>query len=212
MYGASLCARSVRQYGFLTTRPAYPRGMKCASLTCLTILFLAPAFADPPAHAPAHGRRDNPGKGPKMKHRGYTGVEWVDDYGVAGGRCDTDAVLTAVGAVGGAVIGNRVASSGNRVVATIVGAIVGGVVGKQIGDAIDDRDRACMGHALEIAPVGQNIHWTNPRTRAVYAMRPVRDLSGGCREFEYRVGPGGSAVPMTACRADGATWIIRRAR
>lgn len=184
--------------------------MKRALVICLSALVAAPLLADPPAHAPAHGYRAKQAGGMKVKYRGYTGAEWVEDYGINSGRCDTDAVLAALGAVGGAIVGNAVASPENRTVATIVGAIAGGVIGKQIGDAIDDRDRACMGHGLEIAPVGQTVMWTRPGTNTVHSMRPVRDLSGGCRAFEYRVGERGTPVPMTACRSDGAAWTIRR--
>jgi surface antigen len=180
---------------------------------CMSVLVSAPVQADPPSHAPAHGYRDKQDKhdqsGRKF-HRGYTGVEWDDDYGVAQGRCNTDTVLTTVGAVGGAVIGNRTASPENRTVATIVGAIVGGIIGNKVGDAIDDRDRACMGHGLEIAPVGRVVAWTNPRTQVAYQIRPVRDLSGGCRRFEYRAGERSKLATMTACRGNNATWVIRR--
>jgi surface antigen len=178
------------------------------SLLCLALL--APAFADPPAHAPAHGYRDKDKQEKRLrKYRGYTGVEWEQDYGVAEGHCNTDAALTAVGAVGGAIIGNRTASPENRTIATIVGAVIGGVIGNKIGDAIDDTDRACMGHSLEVAQIGHTVTWTNPRTRMAYTLRPVRDLPGGCRLFEYGAGGKAGITTMTACRAANATWTIR---
>ncbi|MEO6185683.1 MAG: glycine zipper 2TM domain-containing protein [Steroidobacteraceae bacterium] len=188
------------------------------SVVCVAVLTALPAFADPPSHAPAWGYRDKHEKhdndGDRTDkhhgHRGYTGTEWDDDYGVGSGRCNTDAILTAVGAVGGAAIGNRVASRENRVVATIVGAVIGGLIGNKVGDAIDDGDRGCLGHALEIAPVRRAVVWTNSRTHVEHYMRPVRDLDGGCREFEYREGPRGRLTMLTACRADGGAWRIRR--
>lgn len=194
----------------------------------LLALLAAPAFADPPDHAPAWGRRDKDERHDRRddrrddrqddrekrrlaRHRGYTGAEWVEDYGVASGRCNTDAVMTAVGAATGAVIGNRLASDGNRAVATIVGAIAGGVIGNRLGDAIDDRDRACMGQSLELVPVGRTVVWVNPQTRVGYRLRPVRDLPGGCRAFEYAIdGRTGQPVAMTACRSDAGLWAIRR--
>jgi surface antigen len=187
--------------------------MKHLLTICCSVLLAAPALADPPDHAPAWGYRNkekDKDKGPRRFH-GYTGVEWEQDYGVAGGRCDTDKVLTVVGAVGGAVIGNRTASAGNRTIATIAGAIIGGLIGNQAGDAIDDGDRACAGHGLEVGTVGHAITWTNPRTHIAYRMEPLRDLPGGCREFRYRAGAGAgvkSAV-MVACRKPNATWEVR---
>ncbi|MEZ5459703.1 MAG: hypothetical protein R3E65_10505 [Steroidobacteraceae bacterium] len=108
----------------------------------------APAFADPPPWAPAHGRRAKD----SAAYAGYSGREWQRDYGVLDGRCNTEEVLTAVGAVAGGVIGN------------------------QIGDAIDDRDRACMGHSLELVGAGRQVEWRNPRTGVSYSLRPVRDV------------------------------------
>lgn len=174
-----------------------------------TFVASAPSFADPPAHAPAHGWR--------QKHdpyyRGYTGTEWQEDYGVRSGRCNTDDILAAVGAVSGAVIGNRTASPQNRTVATIVGAIIGGVVGAKIGDEIDSHDRACMGQALELVPVGSQVMWRNPGTRVDYTMRPVRDVDGRCRDYELRTNDGGRRTSETlrACRRDNSSdWVATR--
>jgi uncharacterized protein YcfJ len=189
--------------------------LKYALVILVCAFFAMPALADPPAHAPAYGARDKDKQARKAekaarKFRGYTGTEWPEDYGVQSGRCNTDTVMTAIGAVGGAIIGNRTASPENRTIATIVGAVVGGVIGNKIGDAIDDRDRACMGHSLEVGAIGKTITWTNPKTRIVHTLRPVADLPGGCRRFEFVTA--GSAKPaiMTACRTPQATWAIRQ--
>lgn len=176
----------------------------------LGVLFAAPAMTDPPDHAPAHGYRNKDKDKHGRRYRGYTGVEWEQDYGIAAGRCNTDAALTAVGAVGGAVIGNRTASPENRAIATVAGAIIGGLIGNAVGDAIDEGDRACMGHSLEVGRIGQTVTWTNPRTRVEYRLRPVRDLPGGCRVFDYQVGPRGRLVQLTACRSAAAAWTIRQ--
>jgi surface antigen len=177
------------------------------------LLLASPAAqADPPPWAPAHGRRakdrdrdddDDDGR----HYRGYSGREWRDDYGVRSGRCNTDTILAAVGAVAGGVIGNRASSPDNRTVATILGAIIGGVVGAKVGDAIDDRDRACIGHSLELAGTGQAVAWRNPSTGIDYRVRPTRDLDGGCREFELSAR--GTAQKMMACRRDGGEWQFR---
>lgn len=171
------------------------------------------AQADPPPWAPAHGRRakdrerDDDRRDDDRYYRGYSGREWRDDYGVRSGRCNTDTILAAVGAVAGGVIGNRTASPENRTVATILGAIIGGVVGAKVGDAIDDRDRACIGQSLELAGRGQWVAWRNPASGIDYRVRPTRDLDGGCREFELAAR--GATQKMKACRRDGGEWQFR---
>lgn len=182
------------------------------SLLCLALA--GPALAAPPDHAPAWGNRakqngEKPGKG---RHRGYTGTEWNSDYGVLAGRCNTEEILTVVGAAAGAVIGNRTAEREDRTVATLAGALIGGLVGNRIGDAIDDRDRACMGQSLELVPVGSTVVWFNPATKVGYHLRPVRDLRGGCRLFEARLeGRKAAPVQLTACRHASGVWGIRSA-
>ena len=176
------------------------------SVVLLAAILATPAMADPPAHAPAHGYRDKQAR----KFRGYTGVEWQEDYGVSSGRCNTDTVLTVLGAASGAVIGNRTASSGNRAIATVLGAVIGGVIGNEVGERIDEADRACMGHALEVAAVGRSVTWTNPRTRLSHTLVPVRDLKDGCRLFELRAGAQGRPASLTACRSKSAVWEIRK--
>jgi surface antigen len=167
---------------------------------------LEPVLADPPPWAPAHGWR--------RKHDpfyvGYAGRQWSDDYGVISGRCNTDMVLTAIGAAAGGTIGNRTASDENRAVATIVGAIVGGVIGNAIGERIDAKDRACTGHALELARVGQKVRWDNPETGVSYTVRPTRDLADHCREFEFRAqGRSASApVKLKGCARPGGEWVL----
>jgi uncharacterized protein YcfJ len=178
---------------------------KALPAALLATLLAAPVMADPPAHAPAHGYRNKEAR----KFRGYTGTEWPEDYGVSSGRCNTDTVLTVIGAAGGAVIANRTADRDNRAIATVLGAVIGGVIGNKIGERIDDADRACMGHALEVGAIGRNVSWTNPRTNLSYTLRPVRDLKDGCREFDYQAGTRAKAVSLVACRNSKAAWEIR---
>jgi surface antigen len=187
---------------------ALTASLALASGAALLAASSAPAWSAPPPHAPAHGWR----KKNDPNYRGYTGEYWERDYGVRSGRCNTDEILGAVGAVAGGVIGNRTASDGNRTVATIVGAVVGGVLGAKLGDAIDDRDRACIGHSLELAGPGQNVVWQNPSTGYGYTLRPIRDAGNGCREFELVAAKGKKkqADRMYACRDGGGAWEFER--
>jgi surface antigen len=148
---------------------------------------------------------------PRVYH-GYYGDPWRSDYGIASsGRCNTDAVLGVAGAVTGAVIGNSTAGPGNRGIATVIGAIAGGIIGTAVGGAIDNGDRACFGQALELAPVGRPVVWTNPRSRVEWQVVPVRDVSRECREFDVRRGYSGryGSERVTACRRGPGEWMFR---
>ena len=176
-------------------------------VAALCSLMCATALADPPPWAPAHGRRAKDG----AAYAGYSGREWQRDYGVLDGRCNTEQVLTAVGAVAGGVIGNRTASPENRTIATVAGAIIGGVIGNRIGDAIDDRDRACMGHSLELVGAGRNVEWRNPQSGVLYTLRPLRDIDRRCRDFELQArGRNGKLGKdkLRGCRDDAGVWTI----
>ena len=125
------------------------------------------ALATPPAHAPAHGWR--------AKHDpyyvGYTGNHWERDYGIRGGRCDRREVGTVVGAVVGGAIGSSVGKGDDRLIAILVGSALGAVVGREIGREMDSSDRACIGHALELAEAGQWVKWDGGRDGLRYALK-----------------------------------------
>ncbi|HEX9473892.1 MAG TPA: glycine zipper 2TM domain-containing protein [Steroidobacteraceae bacterium] len=144
-------------------------------------------------------------------YRGYRGDDWGYDYGVYGGRCDTNAVLGVAGAVTGAIIGNNNASPENRGIATVFGAIAGGIIGNAVGDAIDEGDRGCLGQSFELARIGSPVVWVNPRSRVAWRVIPLRDVSSDCREFELRRGYGGrfGRERVVACRRGRGDWAFR---
>ncbi len=159
-----------------------------------------------------HGYHDYYGSHGNHGYHGYYGDDWDSDYGVVrSGRCDTDAVLGVAGAVTGAIIGHNSAGPGNRGIATIIGAIAGGLIGSAVGDSIDDGDRACIGHSLELGRVGQPVVWVNPRSRVAWRVVPLRDVSHDCREFEVPRDYRGRLSDRTvvACRRDRGYWEFR---
>jgi len=184
------------------------RRMTSILVTALAALSLTgESLADPPPWAPAHGYR--------AKHDpfyvGYTGRQWARDYGILGGRCNSDEILAVAGAVTGGVVGGKVASPENRAVGVLVGAVIGGVVGAHIGDRIDERDRACIGHSLELARTRQTVRWTNATTGLSYQLKPVSDLADGCRQFELVRRDGRSSKPakLHACSRGDGSWSFR---
>jgi surface antigen len=113
--------------------------------------------------------------------------------------------------VGGAV-GSR-ASEQNRPVAILVGGVIGAVVGAKIGRSIDESDRACMGHALELAGEKQTVTWKSPAGVA-YELTPTRnigDRANPCREFVTKVAAGraAEAVKGVACRQKNGDWVFK---
>jgi surface antigen len=176
----------------------------------LAILALASfsSFADPPDHAKAHGWR----KKHDPHYVGYTGHEWERDYGVIEGRCNRKEIGTVVGGVVGGVIGSRVGEGDHRTVAIIVGSVLGAVVGRQIGRELDDSDRACIGHALELAKPGQSVRWLNETSGVSYVVTPVTaaEKNGACRDFNFTATAGKKKEnsKRRACRAADGAWSI----
>ena len=174
-------------------------------LVAAAIAAASPAFADPPSHAPAHGWR----KKHDPNYVGYTGRTWEQDYGVVEGHCNRDAIGAAVGAVVGGVIGSQVGDGSGRVVAIVLGTVIGAAIGHEIGRVLDDKDRACIGHALELARNGESVRWTNETNGATYVVTPLAAESGStCRDFDLVVSTQGKTESQRghACRTTDGTW------
>lgn len=171
-----------------------------AAILCL------PALADPPDHAKAHGWR----KKHDPEYVGYTGRKWQRDYGIVEGRCNRDDIGTVVGAVVGGAIGSRVGDDSNRAVAIVVGSVLGAIVGRDL----DERDRACVGHSLELVKLGQKVRWTNDQTRVGYVLTPLAAVKGDpsdCRRYSLQATLDGRSRTSDgrACRTGNGTWAIK---
>ncbi len=178
-------------------------------LIVIVVGWFAESLAAPPQHAPAHGWR----KKHDPYYVGYTGYRWERDYGILSGRCNRQEVGTVVGGVIGGVIGNKVADREDRVVATIIGAAVGALIGNQIGRELDESDRSCFGHTLEVGKAGQPVTWVNDTTDVRYEMTPGDRSSrygDGCREFGLRATNGErlSYRSGVACQTADGVWEI----
>jgi surface antigen len=172
-------------------------------------LLASSAFAEPPPWAPAHGWR----KKNDPSYVGYTGKKWAHDYGVLEGRCNSAAVGAVLGGAAGAVIGSQ-ASEKDRPVAIILGTTIGAVIGAKIGEELDQTDRACMGHALELAGEKKTVVWTNVATGVTYRLTPTRNVGSRqqpCREFKTVLAAGKKrdAVTGVACRRGNGEWMFR---
>ena len=179
------------------------------ALVLIAAAWSLPALADPPRHAPAHGWRRHH----DADYVGYTGERWENDYEISSGRCNRQAIATAVGVVVGGAIASQVAKPENRTVATLIGAAAGALIGHKIGHELDEADRGCFGHALEIGKSGQRVVWTNESTRVRYELSPGRDRRRNgavCREFTLVAVAGGrrSSQVGVACRSQVGSWEV----
>jgi outer membrane lipoprotein SlyB len=185
-----------------------PIGRKLAFSMALALLAGSSATnADPPDHAPAHGWR----KQHDPDYVGYTGAHWDRDYDIRAGGCDREAVGAVVGGVVGGAVGAHVGD--NRPLATLIGVVAGALIGAKIAHEIDEVDRGCFGHALEIGETGHRVVWTNESIGVRYELVPGRgrDRNGeSCREFTFVTVSAGkkSSQSGLACRSEAAAWQI----
>lgn len=181
------------------------------ALTIAAALATSPALADPPPHAPAYGyhkKHDDYKKSGKAKHyQGKSGAVYARDFGISSGRCNRDEIGAVIGGVAGAVIGGQVAGRDDRVVGVVVGGVLGAVLGHAIGDRLDDRDRACMGHALELGRAGVPVQWRHDGHD--YHFIPRGDAQDGCRHATLVV-DGRKPRDVLACPSGRGEWRLRR--
>lgn len=90
----------------------------------------APAFADPPPWAPAHGKRA------KDAQRYYTSSNgmryWQGDDGRYYCRRSNGTTGLIIGAAAGALAGRAIDTRGERTTGTVLGAAAGALLGRQI--------------------------------------------------------------------------------
>ena len=187
-----------------------PRTRRVLARLLLVLLIALPciALATPPSWAPAHGWR----KKNDPAYAGYSGRQWDRDYGVSLGRCDRAEVGAVLGGVAGGAIGAAAADDGQRAVAIVVGTVVGAAIGAEIGRHMDQTDRSCMGHSLELAAPGQTVTWTNRSSGVSYQLTPtdVVESTAGCRKFRLiATGAFGLTEGRTvACPSANGLWSL----
>jgi surface antigen len=192
-----------------------PRARRILNRALLVLLIALPciALATPPDWAPAHGWR----KKHDPYYAGYSGRDWDSDYGVRSGSCDRSQVGQVVGGVVGGVAGGAIGAevakgSSQRNVAIVVGTVIGAAIGSEIGRRMDQADRSCVGHALELGEPGRSVKWTNPDTRVSYQLTPLdaEPRDDGCRRFRLTAhGAFGLSEGRTvACPDASGVWTL----
>lgn len=150
---------------------------------------LAAAIALPAfADPPSHAPAHGWRKKNDPYYVGYTGHRWPDDYGIRAGRCDRDRV----------------------------GAALGAVIGREIGDEMDDRDRACFGHSLELLEDGRRVSWDGGRRGTTFTLAPDGRFERDgrvCRHFTLTRMQDGRPLSRqgNACRYGEGDWQMIKA-
>ena len=128
-----------------------------------------------------------------------------------------EGVGTVAGGVVGGLLGSQFGSGAGQVAAAAGGAMLGAILGGRIGRTMDRQDQMEMQRALETAPTGTVMRWTNPDNGNRYVVRPTRTYYSvqqpqqPCREYVTNAKIGGKSQQIygKACRqADGAWRVV----
>ncbi|HSC93703.1 MAG TPA: glycine zipper 2TM domain-containing protein [Burkholderiales bacterium] len=190
-------------------RPGLVRTLALLTLVAGGLAATVPlnAYGDPPPWAPAHGKRK---KGDP--YTGFSGKKWDKHYGVLAGRCNREVIGEIIGAAAGGAIGAQVGNESNREIAIIVGSVAGAIIGANVGRGLDEIDRACIGHALELVGDKRSVTWASADNRRTYRFYPVRGFAQDgvkCREFDFRVTTTDGIKKtnrVKACPGSDGTW------
>lgn len=196
---------------------------RMAALTAAALIGIVPpsASADPWKDESGKGRErwEDGWRGDRCRGRGCDADErWDDRYDRRDDldedliRCNRDIIGGVLGGATGGVLGSRVEDEELRAAATIGGAILGVLIGGAIGRAMDRRDQACIGHALEYAGSGAPVRWRDP-TGILYEVVPDRpyriDDGRYCRDYRLLAEIEGRrrATEAKACRRRDGVWV-----
>jgi len=179
--------------------------------------------------SPAAAQTPSPGRN-ASDYTGYSGTRWSTDYGIGAGRCDRDQIVVEPSGSGQTLVQRHEENLKNRTVG-IIGATQGTglLLSTRVDGRLDERDRRCLGHVLELGTAGRQVGWTNGTTRQTYAVvvseyTPSSSLPSGARpgaKDRCRVlllttvvaGVGaagrGNTEKLIACEANPGVWSIR---
>ena len=204
-------------------RPGRPTGLSMLWVGALLVAGLS-----------AHAMAQSAGAARNAGYAGYGGTRWSTDYGIAAGRCDRDAIAIEANPGGQTLVQRHEENLRNRTVG-IIGATQGTglLLSTRLGGRLDERDRRCLGHVLELGVPGRQVGWTNGGTRQAFAVAvseytPTSSIPSGTRPGAKErcrvllltttaigagVGAGasgrGNTETLVACEANPGVWSIR---
>ena len=126
---------------------------------------------------------------------------------------NNEGVGTIGGGVVGGLLGSQFGSGSGKVMAAAGGALLGAYLGGQIGKTMDRQDRMEMQRALETAPTGRAVVWSNPDNGNRYTVQPTRTYYHSqqpCRENITKGIIGGKSQQIygKACRQADGSWRV----
>ena len=89
--------------------------------------------------------------------------------------------------------------------------MLGAIVGAEIGSRIDEADKACIAHGLELAADRQRVQWEAPGGLR-YTLTPLGAYQGeaACRVFSLDVSGGRNQNARgVGCRQPDGSWRLR---
>ncbi len=123
-----------------------------------------------------------------------------------------------LGGIAGGLLGAQVGGGRGKLAATAAGAVLGVLIGSEIGKSLDRADRMYAERsaqsALETAPVGRSVAWSNPDSGHSGTITPTRTYQTAreqpCREYQQTVTIGGRTESAygRACRQADGSWKI----
>ena len=143
-----------------------------------------------------------------------------DPYGnqTTGGGINKQTMGTVIGAGTGAVLGSNIGKGKGNIAAIAVGTLLGAALGNSVGQSLDRADMQYYNQtsqrALETAPSGQTLPWSNPQSGNSGTITPSSyyQTSSGqyCREYTQTIEVGGRREQGygTACRQQDGTWQV----
>lgn len=128
-------------------------------------------------------------------------------------QMNNEGVGTITGGVVGGLLGSQFGGGSGQVAAAAGGALLGAFLGGQIGKSMDKVDRMEMQRALETAPTGRPVTWSNPDTGYRYTVRPTRTYYQQrlpCREYTTQAWIDGrrEVIRGSACRQPDGSWHV----
>lgn len=122
-------------------------------------------------------------------------------------------VGTLTGGVVGGLVGSQFGGGSGKVLAAGAGALLGAYLGGNIGRTMDRLDRLEMQKALETAPTGRAVVWSNPDSGYRYTVQPTRTYYTNqqpCREYITKAMIGGKTQQIygKACRQADGSWRV----
>jgi surface antigen len=130
-----------------------------------------------------------------------------------GGAVSKSDIGTAVGVVGGTMIGWQFGSGGGQLLGAIGGGLLGGLLGDAVGEAMDEEDLAYYQQASQHAMrTGNTTQWQNTKTDHYGDIAPSAQFRAQdgriCRQYRQSIIVDGKLNEGngTACREPDDSW------